>query len=239
MDVRLKTVARMIRSAVHADVGSDHALLLVSLLRSGRIERGIAIENKIQPFQNSRDALAGLAADVRFSDGLEGLKPLEANSLSVCGMGGESIVKILEAHPERVPMTVVIQPNRRANLVRQWALRAGYHLVDEQIAWGNWPYEIMMLEKRNELGADPAYDSVELDAALMFGPLTLRRSEPRLLDRLREEKVYLSQFSKLKPYGRERLCLIESVLAGRVLVGTHDVESTKESLRPSTSRPCD
>ncbi len=228
MDVRLKTVAHMIRSAVHADVGSDHALLLVSLLRSGRIERGIAIENKLQPFQNSRDALAGLAAEARFSDGLESLKPHEADSLSICGMGGESMVKILEAHPDRVPRRIVLQPNRRADLVRQWALRAGFHIVDEQIAWGHWPYEIMLFEKAYALEADPAYASVEKDAALMFGPLALRRGEARFVDRLREEQVYLSQFSTLKPYGRERLRLIEQVLAGSAFAESRDFESTKE-----------
>ena len=228
MDVRLKTVARMIRSAVHADVGSDHALLLVSLLRSGRIERGIAIENKLQPFQNSRDALIGLTAEARFSDGLESLEPFEVDSLSICGMGGESIVKILEANPHRVPSTIVLQPNRRADLVRHWALQAGFHIVDEQIAWGHWPYEIMLFEKANAIEPDPAYSSVEQEAALMFGPVMLRRGEARFLDRLREEKAYLSEFNMLKPYGRERLRLIEQVLAGRALAESHDVESTKE-----------
>jgi tRNA (adenine22-N1)-methyltransferase len=215
MDLRLQTVARMIRSVVHADVGSDHALLLVSLLRSGRVQRGIAIENKQQPFRNSQSALSGLPAEVRLSDGLESLEPREADSLSICGMGGENIVKILQAHPNRIPSRIVLQPNRRADLVRQWALHSGFRLIDEQIAWGHWPYEILLLEMASTLEMDPAYTDLERDAAIMFGPLILQRSEPRFVERLREEREYLSQFEQLKPYGQTRLRLINGVLTGR------------------------
>lgn len=235
MDVRLKTVAGMIQSIVHADVGSDHALLLVALLRSGRIQRGIAIENKRQPLENSRAALRGLAAEVRFSDGVESLHPHEVNSLSVCGMGGERIVTILEAHPERLPSTIVLQPNRRADLVRRWALRAHFRLVDEQIAWGHWPYEIMRLERASsdELHElDPAYAAHDVETALMLGPWLLARREPRLVQRWAEEHAYLSQFTKLEPYASERLRLLKNALDGPA-----DFGSTRGSRRPSTSRP--
>lgn len=216
MDARLKTVTRMIRSPVHVDIGSDHAKLLKSLLRSGRIQRGIAIENKRQPWENSRRGLWQLAADVRFGDGLAVLAEGEADSLSICGMGASAIVKILNAFPERVPPHVVLQPNRQAELIRQWAWQANYHIIDEQIAHGHWPYEILSM--RGAVGvaagivADPAYEGLDHDVAIAIGPMILRRRDPALVDRLREEHVYLSQFKALTPSSALRLRLIRQVL---------------------------
>src|SRR6056297_785499 len=94
LDERLKIVASLIRCRVHADIGSDHGHLLKALLKSGRIEFGIAIENKTQPFLNSRKTLADCRADVRLADGLAGLQKGEADCLSLCGMGGRSMVRI-------------------------------------------------------------------------------------------------------------------------------------------------
>ena len=108
LDQRLIAVTRRIRSRVHAYIGSDHGLLLASLLGSGRIHYGIAIENKQQPYENSSATLSELAAEVRLGDGLDVLKTGEADSLSICGMGAENMIGILKRHPDRVPHTVCL-----------------------------------------------------------------------------------------------------------------------------------
>ncbi|MEL6106809.1 MAG: tRNA (adenine(22)-N(1))-methyltransferase TrmK [Planctomycetota bacterium] len=213
LDRRLKVVAQCIRHRVHADIGSDHGHLLAALLASGRIERGIAIENKKQPFENSRATLAGYSADVRFGDGLAGLGAGEADGLSLCGMGGESIAEILQSAPERVPPRVVLQPNRRPERVRQWALRAGFHLVNEQIVFGHWPYQVIVLERAQDgVADDPAYEGLHRNAALLFGPLNLKRRDQRWLARLRDEQHYLQALERLGEEARLRLDAIEHVL---------------------------
>ncbi len=212
LDVRLQAVFDQVRCPTHVDVGSDHARLLAALLKSGRIERGIAIENKQQPFVNSRRRLANLAADVRFGDGLAVLEAGEAESLSICGMGAESIVQILEAFPDRVPPRVFLQPNRQPELVRRWGLRGGFHLVDERIACGHWPYSILTFQCAADRD-DPAYDGIDRDAALLFGPLNLRRRSAVLERVLREELEYLQRFDRMEPAGIRRRETIEAVLA--------------------------
>jgi len=211
MDHRLRTVADCISSQTHADIGSDHGLLLAWLLRSGRIARGIAIENKRQPFENSRRAMRGLPAEVRFADGLEGLRAGEADSLSICGIGGTSMATILGRRPERLPHRLVLQPNRREDLVRQWALVNGFHLVDERISVGHWRYQIMVMENRGGV-PDPAYARLDRDAALLFGPLLLSRGDEDLFAQLHEECNYLSEFRRLGSAGHRRLDAIRRVL---------------------------
>jgi tRNA (adenine22-N1)-methyltransferase len=214
VDARLNAIAKLIRATIHVDIGSDHARLLVSLLQDKRIERGIAIENKQQPFENSRIALANLNADVRFGEGLDVLKPLEAQSLSVSGMGAETIVEILGAFPDRVPRDVVLQPNRRPEIVRRWALRNGFHIVDEQIVFGDRIHTIMSFRaspNSNNLKNDPAYKNVEREAALLFGPLLLKRADANLARQLREEENYWKRLERIAPENRKRLSIIRNL----------------------------
>lgn len=211
LDERLKAVAVQIRSRVHADIGSDHGHLLKALLTSGRIERGIAIEINQRPFENSRSTLAGLNADVRLADGLEGLSPGEADSLSICGMGGELMTRILEPHPDRVPPDVVLQPNRRPDAVRYWAFQCGFQLVDEQLVVGRQRYVVMRF-RRHPSSADPAYDAVDREAGLLFGPLLIKRWETRFRDILVEEYQYLKELQQRTEQSQHRLDVLEKLL---------------------------
>tara|TARA_R110002049_G_scaffold27321_2_gene94314 strand:- start:557411 stop:558124 length:714 start_codon:yes stop_codon:yes gene_type:complete len=211
LDKRLQAVANRIRASTHADVGSDHGYLLRWLLSRRQIRRGIAIENKQQPFQHSQSVLAGYDVDVRLADGLHGLFDGEADSLSICGMGGRSIVRILSDLPDRVPQALVLQPNRDVDLVRSWGLRSGYHLIDECIADQNWSHQILQFRRATST-TDPAYKGLDQEAALIFGPLLLKRFEPTLALRLQDERAYLNQFDKLGPKSSKRLAAINRIL---------------------------
>ena len=212
LDARLIAVTQQIRSATHVDIGSDHGGLLVSMLHSGRIHYGIAIENKQQPYQNSIQALANLNAKVRFGDGLEPLAQGEAESLSICGMGAENMLKILEAFPQRIPPKIVLQPNSHPEIMRDWALRRGFHLRVEQLTKGQRHFSILSFERAPAIANDPAYDNLDRQAALLFGPLNLKRNDPALLKRLHEEESYWRRFDQLEPQGIQRLTLIRNIL---------------------------
>ena len=189
LDPRLIAVKEMIWSKTHADIGSDHGGLLVELLDCGRIEFGIAIENNLQPFENSQRALSGLAAEVRLGDGLGVLSRGEVDSISICGMGAKTMLRILDAHPDRLPDKVVLQPNRHAEFVRGWGLSNGFHLQQEFVSRGHWPYAILCFARGgldvNQLPKpDVAYNGLDRDAALLFGPHELRRDGPMLESQL-------------------------------------------------------
>ena len=213
LDERLKCVARLIRSAVHVDVGSDHAKLLVALIKAGRIQRGIAVENKVTPWTSSRVALEGLPAEARFGDGLSVFARNEADSLSICGMGAKTIVRILSAHPQRIPSRVVIQPNRNAELVRTWAANNGLHFVDEQISPGHWDYRIMCFQRVQHDGPDPAYEGLDRDAALLFGPTVMKKHTEQLQKQLLEEKKYMENLTRLSESSQQRLATISQTLS--------------------------
>lgn len=204
LDQRLSTVAEQIRGRVHADIGSDHGYLLKALLTSKRIEHGIAIENKPAPFENSRATLLGLNADVRLADGLQGLRENEADSLSLCGMGGELIVKILSRFPRRIPKTLIVQPNNHHEVVRRWGLEQCFHLVDERLVHCKHTYVTLQFQ-RHEQSVDPAYNDLEKHTALLFGPHLIRRRDPELIRFLERERQRLGQYRQRTDASSQRL----------------------------------
>ncbi len=213
LDIRLQTVAKQIKADVHVDIGSDHGQLLVALLDSGRIRHGIAIENKQQPFLNSRAALAGLDCDVRLGDGMAALTQGEADSLSICGMGGQTIVAILCKEPDRIPNRIVLQPNRKSDLVRRWAFDHKFRLSEETIVRGHWPYDVLTF-RRSAMTSDPAYIGIDRELGFAFGPLNLKRNDPMFQDQLGREREYLRNLNRLHPESRKRLEMIETALQG-------------------------
>jgi len=216
LDARLKLVAAEIRGKIHADIGSDHGHLLAALLSACRIERGIAVENKPQPHQNSSATLERLNAEVRLGDGMDVIEENEIDSLSICGMGGQSIVRILSEHPNRLPQQIVLQPNKAIDSVRQWARDNGYWLTDEKCTGAKRRFEVLVF-RRSGSSPDPVYqklDQAGLDESmgLMFGPWFLLRKDEQLLQRLAEEQRYLQARPNLTETSQARLETIRRLL---------------------------
>ena len=231
LDARLSAVAAQIRSATHADIGSDHARLLVALLETGRINYAIAIENKRLPFDNSVRALSDRAAEVRFGDGLSELKIGEADSLSLCGLGAESIRDMLLAHPERIPKHVVIEVCQKPEVIRRWAFENGFHLVDDRTTLGPRSFTIMCFQRAAVLLVnDPAYDDVDRDAAFAFGPFVLKREDRQFDIRLQNEEAWWRKFDRLSPEASDRLDLVRRIMHDRRV---RSLESESDILSPT------
>ncbi len=208
LEPRLQAVAKEICAPTHADIGADHALLPRYLLLSGRVQRVIVVEKHKGPWENARRALAGLAAEVRLGDGLGALEAGEADSLSLCGMGARLMLRILSAHPARLPPRLVLQPNDSALPLRRWALQAGYALRNEQMVEGFWRYSILTLER----GACAAYSGLPLELALRFGPLLLKSKHPLLGAELLARRQQLARLPQVEPV-RLELAYVEQALA--------------------------
>ena len=216
LDDRLAAVAAQIRADTHADIGSDHGSLLVELLGCRRIQFGIAIENKQLPYENSVRALRGLNAEVRLGDGLETLEVGEVDSLSICGLGAESMRDILLAFPDRIPERLVLQVFHKPEIIRCWALENGFHLLDELATSGQRRYTIMSFGRANNpVKNDPAYEGVDREAALLFGPFVLKREDRQFDLQLQQEEAWWRKFDQLSDESAERLKLIRRVMADR------------------------
>lgn len=198
LDARLEAVLELIRAEVHADIGSDHAKLPIRLLREGRAARGVVVELNPGPLALARRnvARAGLTGrlEVRAGDGFAPLAPGEVDSASLTGMGAGTAAGILRRAGERLPSTLVVQPNDSPRPLRVWACAHGYHLTAERLIPGYWAYPVLRLERRE--GPDPAYVGLPLNAALRYGPHLLQAGSELLRAQVRADLARLAPLAR-------------------------------------------
>ena len=100
LDTRLQGIAQLIRPGSRvADIGTDHAHLPVWLVEQGICPSAIASDLRAGPAAAAKKNItaAGLTdrIAVRIGDGLQPIRPGEAEDLVIAGMGGETIAGIL------------------------------------------------------------------------------------------------------------------------------------------------
>lgn len=184
---RLQTVAEWIPpGATVADIGADHAHLLIHLVLREKIIRGIAGELNKGPYDNARFQVerAGLSdrIEVRRGDGLSVLKKGEVDAIVIAGMGGSLIAEILERGKEKLSgvRRLILQPNNGGEKVRQWLRENGWSPVGESLVEeGGILYEIIAAERgeNEELYRQPPASEEQL---LILGPLLWKEKPPLL-----------------------------------------------------------
>ncbi len=136
---RLAACAALVSSGgVVCDVGTDHAYLPAYLLRQGICTRAVATDIHEGPLEAARRTLteAGVLerAELLLCDGLRAVRPDGITDVVVAGMGGETIVHILEDCPWKQQVQLILQPMTKAALLRQWMAEHGFGGWQETIA---------------------------------------------------------------------------------------------------------
>ena len=128
----------MYQGEVVADVGSDHGKLIISLFQEHKIKKGYAIENKSGPYSKIYKEIESnkLLNNVipMFSDGISELPPI-VETVVIAGMGGNTIIEILKAHPLKLKnvKTIIVDAHCNVPEVRKEVSKLGYVIEDEDI----------------------------------------------------------------------------------------------------------
>ncbi len=101
---RLRAIMEMVSEGTSlADIGTDHALLPVALLQRGTITAAIASDIGQGPLESAARTARQFGYEeklsLRLGPGLTTLQPQEADTIVIAGMGGETIVGILQQDP--------------------------------------------------------------------------------------------------------------------------------------------
>ena len=121
------------------DVGCDHAYLCLYLVEQGA-ERAAASDIRPGPLEAAKAHIAACGRSDRvravLCPGLEAFGPEDADTISICGMGGEMIASILEAAPWMATgdHKLVLQPMTNGHRLRKWLADNGYTIQREQLA---------------------------------------------------------------------------------------------------------
>lgn len=178
LPARLQAIADELKTGgAVADIGLDHALLSIALVRSDRSRRVIGVENQRGPFDKAREAVeaAGLAAriDLRFGSGLCPLKPGEVDQVVIAGMGGETIVSILEEQLSRAGSYpgYIFQPMSRPECLRAFLSQQGWSIERESVVLEHGRYYVIITACPG--GQPYRLDRLELDV----GPYILKQRD--------------------------------------------------------------
>ena len=138
---RLRSVAQLVpQGARFADIGTDHAYLPVWLLQRGVITKALACDLRRGPLDRARATAEkyGLTGqmDFRLCDGLAGVRPGEADTIAIAGMGGETIAAILATAPWvwEAGCLLLLQPMSAQPHLRRWLQEHGYTIRRELLS---------------------------------------------------------------------------------------------------------
>ena len=175
LNSRLQACADLITPGARVcDVGTDHAQLAVYLLEGGIAEDVIASDIGEGPLQAAQRTISahGLDGCIRtiLSDGLESIPPEGLTHIVIAGMGGETIIHILESCPFPLDQTtLILQPMTKARELRKWLYCSGFALAREVcIRDDRYLYAVMQAQYTGErIGSDPVRECLgALDLSL-------------------------------------------------------------------------
>ena len=137
---RLLAIAQWIRPGSRvADIGTDHGYLPIWLLQHGRATFIAACDMREGPLEHARRSAEqyGLQEKLSFrlGSGLSCVVPEEIDTIVIAGMGGETILSILEAAPwtNNARYTLLLQPMTKAEVLRPWLSEHGYSFLRERL----------------------------------------------------------------------------------------------------------
>lgn len=204
-----------------ADVGTDHGHLPIYLVSSHKIKGAIAMDVRPGPLARAEHAVGmyGLQDQIqlRLADGLGALKPGEADTVVIAGMGGALIQKILGEgkHMWDSVKHWILSPQSEIGDTRHWLEEHGFSIQKEDMVLDAGKYYVIMDVVRGSMHYGREYEYT-------YGQYLIMEHNPVLRDFLEQELTKLQILQeKLKgqasPRSRERLseidCEKEQVLA--------------------------
>ena len=174
---RLLSVASGVRKdAVFCDVGTDHAKLPIYLATHNKISFGYATDINQGPIDTARKNVSsfGLSNVIKCirTDGLDGMCGLGITDISICGMGGELIARILSDSNfiKDRNINLILQPMSRTPDLRRFLYDNGFLVVNEKFVYENDKLYVILFATYT--GEMINYD--EIDVLLGYGYETKR-----------------------------------------------------------------
>ncbi len=151
LDNRLRQVAALVRHGSRvADIGTDHAHLPLWLVQTGVCPFAIASDIVPGPVAAATHTVtqAGESGriSVRLGSGLSTVLPEEVDDIVIAGMGGETMVSILQAAPwvQHTRYRLILQPMTRAEVLRRYLWEMGFDITREiPVSEGKHWYTVM------------------------------------------------------------------------------------------------
>ena len=189
---RLLAVANLVSEGnCVADIGTDHGYVPIYLVKQHTVKAAIAMDINEGPLLRAKENIRqhGLEhyIQTRRSDGVLALKPKEADSIVIAGMGGGLMIEILTEGREVLSSVgeLVLQPQSEIWEVRHFLATEGYRIETEDMVLEDGKYYPMM---RIVHGTD---DAENKEIYFQYGKDLLFKNHMVLADYLEKEERQL------------------------------------------------
>ncbi|MCL2663938.1 MAG: class I SAM-dependent methyltransferase [Oscillospiraceae bacterium] len=154
---RLRALTELIDiGAAVADIGADHGYLSIYLAQSRRATRIIATDISIgslsaaRRFANDYDVTESITFMV--TPGLDGITAADVDTVVIAGIGGETMLQILENAPWTKSETVklILQPQSKIDLLCRFLYNNGYNIRETRsVVDKGKSYSIIVVRMQN------------------------------------------------------------------------------------------
>ena len=189
------------------DIGCDHALLSIYLVKERDFSKAIASDNKSGPLKKARE-------NVKYYNVSDKVKLVKAEGLdsytegidtvTISGMGGLTINKILDDNRKCLKNvdTLILSPNNYSLAVKRKMIKLGYHIDNEVLVKDNKIiYEILVFKKGRKyysykklfLGPILSLKNDSLTKEYYQSILTTKKSLLKVLPKLFRNKIIVTK----------------------------------------------
>ena len=173
---RLSAIANMVdKSSSIIDVGCDHALLDIYLVKNNIVKKAIASdvnEGALNQAKKNLQLYNVSKIDLRLSNGLDDLKKEDkVNLITISGLGDKKIIEILNNNKNKLKniKTIIIQSNTSPWKIRAYLSKLGYMIKDEvQVEENGIIYTVIKFILKEK-----KYSKKEM----FFGPILLKKKD--------------------------------------------------------------
>lgn len=151
--IRLQAIFDMVKApCILADIGCDHGLLPIALVKQGKCSKAYACDVRSGPLSRAKDAIkaAGLEGKIIpvLSDGLRDVGS-DVNAIVIAGMGYDTIVHILQQDLEKTSQfqQIIVQCNGRVEELRKWISEHGFCIDEERIVKDKHYYQMISMHR--------------------------------------------------------------------------------------------
>lgn len=176
INARLKTIGDLVEAnSFCLDVGCDHALLDIYLVKQNKNIKAIASDIAEGPLEQAkanikRERLED-EIEVRIGDGLDTYSD-EVDTIIISGMGGRSIIGICKNNSKVLKKikTLILSPNNYQEDVKRYLCKNGFYIENEEFVKDKkFIYQIIILKKGKKKYSKKEY---------FFGPVFLEKKGP-------------------------------------------------------------
>ncbi len=154
------------------DVGSDHGALPLFLLSSGKCSSAIVTDLNEKPLERAKANLreAGVVENATFvlTDGIEEVLPLKPDAFVIAGMGGETILGILNRGLSQIPKGTqfLLQPMTKVAILRRFLYETGFCVSNEKLVFENGKFFVVIQAVYDGVSRPSEIDFYEFGAYL-------------------------------------------------------------------------